>query len=404
MQPNAGSASNTPRVGWVPQEAVADAFDAGPYRWLPTALVPRCRASRRVWRDALLTAVVSWVPLAILAAIQGHAVSGDAHESLLLDAGAYGRYLVASPLFVLAGSVYLPRLGFTVRQFVDAGVIADRDLAEYNALVASTRRLLASHWTDAALLCVAYAATLTLAPSPGQFSTWVTPASGGSSHLSLAGWWRTLVSQPLFFGLVASWLWRLLLWARFLWRVGRMDLRLVAAHPDRLGGLRFLSLPLGGFLILAFALGVVTASSIAGSVIFDGRTLADFMHLLGAQVSIVLVMFAGPPLLLMPSLLRLQYRGTITYGRLASQLGRMFEEKWIASGRPVRSEALGASDFSATTDLFSIVANVRAINPFVVDVRSIVALAVATLLPHALLALAVLPFDEVMRVVLKAIT
>ena len=35
----------------------------------------------------------------------------------------------------------------------------------------------------------------------------------------------------------------------------RMELRLVAGHPDRLGGLRFVLVPLRGFTTLAFAIG-----------------------------------------------------------------------------------------------------------------------------------------------------
>src|SRR5262249_7489533 len=105
-------------------------------------------ARRRAWVHAIITAAVLWGPLAILAVLEGHAVSDNAREAFLYDISAYGRYLVAAPLFVLAGSVYLPELGAVVRQFVDADIVAKRDLPRYEALVASTRRLVGSPWAS----------------------------------------------------------------------------------------------------------------------------------------------------------------------------------------------------------------------------------------------------------------
>src|SRR5262249_29791709 len=153
-----------------------------------------------------------------------------------------------APLFVLAGSVYLPELGAVVRQFVDADIVAKRDLPRYEALVASTRRLLGSPWASVGLLVLAYLFTLIMTRKiyPTDLSTWVAPIRSGERQVSLAGWWRLLVSQPIFITLQAVWLWRIVLWARFLGSVARMPLRLIASHPDRLGGLRFVLVPVGG--------------------------------------------------------------------------------------------------------------------------------------------------------------
>ena len=164
---------------------------------------------------------------------------------------------------------------------------------------------------------------------PTELSTWVAQVVNGQSRISLAGWWRVLVSQPLYQVLIGLWLWRILLWARFLWRVVRMDLRLIASHPDRLGGLRFVLIPLRGFSLLAFAIGAIAASSVAESVIFDGRHAADFKYLIGGQVLLVLFLLAGPLMILSWRLLDLKITGTLHYGWLASELGRQFESRWI---------------------------------------------------------------------------
>ena len=59
---------------------------------------------------------------------------------------------------------------------------------------------------------------------------------GTSSFLSPAarfrsGWWYALVSIPTFQLLTYRWLWRIIIWTRFLWRMSRLDLQLVPGTP-----------------------------------------------------------------------------------------------------------------------------------------------------------------------------
>jgi hypothetical protein len=382
-----------------------DPFDAGPFAWAryPLPLAPQCDA--RAGRRALITMLVAWAPLAVLSTVQGLAIRPNPHESFLLDLAAYGRYFVAAPVFVYAGSATLPRLARVVRQFIASGLVGEADRARYDALVASTRRLLLTPWADVAIVILAYVATAARSPAlyPASVSTWVTPVSADAgAHLSLAGWWRTIVSQPLFNALLYIWLWRLLLWMRFLRQSAGMDLRLVAAHPDLLGGLRFTLMPLRGFAWLAFGLGAVAAGSVAESVLVDGEPLGAFRLLIAAQVLAVLGLFAGPSLVWRGPLIRLQGFGTLYYGRLASEVGRAFQQRWLAGDREVGTEALDAQDFSATIDLYSVVANVRSINLYVLDRKAVTMLAGATLLPYVPLLLAVMPLDEILRFALKA--
>ncbi len=311
---------------------------------------------------------------------------------------------MAAPLFVIAGSVCLPKLGTTATQMLHSGFLPEHERPRFLALVESTRRLLASRWTDAILLGAAYAVTLLLSRRlhPSNTTTWIAPRGGHLFHLSLAGWWATVVSQPVFVSLLLVWLLRVLLWARLLWHVAAMDLQLVASRPDRLGGLRFLLGPVKVFTILAFVLGAVGAGGVAEDVVIDGASLAASRCLIAFQVVGAVALFACPLLALMKPLHALQSRGTLEYGRLASRLGHEFERRWIAGRPTIDARALAAEDFSATTDLYPMAANVRAINLFVLDARPVMALAAATLLPYAPLVFVVMPLDEVMRLTIKA--
>jgi hypothetical protein len=139
-------------------------------------------------------------------------------------------------------------------------------------------------------------------------------------------------------------------------------------------------------------------------VIVDGRELTQYSLFVGLQTFTVIAAFAGPLLLLSRPLQRLKDRGIVEYGRLASRLGRRFEACWIRSGDPhVPPEVLSAPDFSATVDSYGIVAGARDINLMVLDVRHVVMMAAATLLPYAPVVLAVMPLDQVLEVASKVI-
>ena len=204
-------------------------FDAGPYSRVPHVLRWAGRGPHWLRNRAFALAAVAWVPLAVFSAAQGLALSDQRRESQLLDISAYVRYLVAIPTFVLAEAICLPQLGKIVRQFLDAGLVTGDERGGYETILDSTRTLLTSPEVELALLAIAYISTLATSESlyPEAVSTWVSPIREGSRTLSLAGWWLMLVSQPLYQVLIAIWLWRVVVWARLLWKLSRLNLQLL---------------------------------------------------------------------------------------------------------------------------------------------------------------------------------
>jgi hypothetical protein len=66
--------------------------------------------------------------------------------------------------------------------------------------------------------------------------TWYGVRTEGKWQPSLAGWWMVCVSLPLLQFVLLRWYFRLSIWARFLWRVSRIELLLEPTDPDRCGG------------------------------------------------------------------------------------------------------------------------------------------------------------------------
>ena len=186
-----------------------------------------------------MVVLLGWVPLLVLAVVQGLAWRGGTEGSFLVDFAVHARSLVAAPLFIIAESFCIPRLGAIARHFLEAELVAGPDRARFDDAVTSSRRLLDSPSAELMAVIAAFGlvAALMLSSPHEEFLAWQRPVNGHT--LSLAGWWHVVVSLPWLLVLFFGWLWRILIWGRFLWLMSRLDLQLIAAHPDLAGGLKF---------------------------------------------------------------------------------------------------------------------------------------------------------------------
>jgi hypothetical protein len=349
-------------------------------------------------RRSLVVVALIWLPLAVLSGIHGDLVGRGSWNSFLTDFGAQTRFLIVPPLLILAESLCWPRLGALAAEFLESGLIRPSDYPRYREATASTRRLMNSTAAEIITLLVAYALALTLFLSHPvrELPGWHGFHGATGFAFSPAGWWGMLVSLPLLLLLELGWIWRLCLWTRFLWLMNRLDLRLVAAHPDHSAGLRFLGYSLRAFLPIAFVFGVVVAGPVLNQVVYLGQPPMQFKYLIGGTAVLAVLALAGPLLIFVFRLIEVQRQGMLTYGMLAARMGEQFEDKWLSSGTVLGREALSASDFSSTTDLYSIVANVYAMEIVPVDLKNLLLLFAAAALPFAPVALLSAPLDVIL--------
>ena len=78
--------------------------------------------------------------------------------------------------------------------------------------------------------------------------------------LSAAGWWEFLIALPLLNYWWLRWIWKIGLWSWYLFRLSRFRLRLVAADPDRTGGIGFVSDVQTRFGLVILAYGVTNVA------------------------------------------------------------------------------------------------------------------------------------------------
>jgi hypothetical protein len=328
-------------------------------------------------RVAIAAMAVGWLPPCLMTAIQSLTTGDASLHSFLTDYGVLARSLVAAPLLILGQVVAGPLLGAIVRHFREAGLVSTADVSRYCDIVRSTRRLRDSTIVEILIAIAGFvlAATFWTVPAP-LLPAWHHAAPGIASA---ASWWHQFVSLPILMLLLLSWLWRLCLWARFLWKVSRLDLLLIPSHPDGAAGLKFIGLSLEALVLPAFALSSVIAGPLANRVTQGGAQIAAFRAPVLAFAVLLQVLLAGPLLLFTGKLLSTMHQGMLAYGAMARDLGLRLEQRWV--GKPMRDDTLDANDFSATTDLYSIVSNVYAMNIVPVSLRNLVIIVTATLLP-----------------------
>jgi hypothetical protein len=83
--------------------------------------------SHRIKRRALLAALVTWLPLFLLAAMQHRAFGHFVPVPFVRDFSTYTRFLLAIPILILAENVLGPRIAGAAAHFVSSGLVLEKD-------------------------------------------------------------------------------------------------------------------------------------------------------------------------------------------------------------------------------------------------------------------------------------
>jgi hypothetical protein len=371
-------------------------FETGPPRRLPRLMGLSEPLLPNTTSRVAATLLIGWAPLALLSglqALQGHA---GALASFVEDVGVHARLAIAAPLLVAAYTTCARRLGAIALNFLSSGVLESASEEPFRAAIARSRARLRSVKAEIAVLILAYAvvgAIYFLGPAVLTQNAW--QELGRSGEMSPAGWWHTLVSVPLLLVILLGWVWRLLIWSHFLRNVAALDLRLVPAHPDRAGGLGFLTESVRALSMVALAFGALPAGRFATVHIHDIASPLTTPFLIGFTLLLALLIGVAPLTTFTPKLMQTWRRGLVEYGGLASTLGRQFESKWLTSQKP--PEMLEQPDFSAATDLYQVVGNVHAMRMVPVDRGSLLLLLAASVVLFVPAMFFSMPAEDVLR-------
>jgi hypothetical protein len=352
-----------------------------------------------VWRRVIALALITWLPLLALSIAEGHAWSDSVKVPFLFDVDVHARFLLALPLFIVAELVVHQRMRLVVGTFVKRGLVVDDGRRRFEAAIAAAMRLRNSVLAEVLLIALVYGLGVLFIwrrHAAMDVPTWYGMTVTGKLQPTLAGWWLGCVSLPLIQFILLRWYFRLLIWTRFLWQVSRIDLRLVAIHPDRAGGLGFLSTVTYAFAPLLAGQGVLLAGVMANKIFYTGAKLTDFKLELLAMVTMMLFFVLAPLLVFTPRLARTKRMGLAEYGGLAQRYVREFDQKWLRGAAPPDEPLVGSADIQSLADLGNSFEIVKGMKPVPFGKDTLLQLALISLAPVAPLVLTMIPLGDLL--------
>lgn len=335
-------------------------------------------------RRAVVYALIAWLPLVIAAWLAGTAIESlEDNEPLLGHIGIHVRCLVAIPLLVLAEGIAQKLIPLGLREFRRSGLVDETLSARFDQVLigmAALRNRI-SPWIVITVFVVTWIAVLFFSPNLDELRR----ADSGSHSLSFGVWWLLLVTRPIFSILLLAWVWRLILLGLLLMRIAALPLKLVPSHPDRLGGLGFLTrLPVvyGPFL---FSVSAVVAGVWAHEVLYHGVMVPSLYGQIAALLVVLTIIGLAPLLVFTPLLLRVKRQALLDYGAFVSQHGRAVDEKWIQGKDAPAPPMLDAPELGPVADVQAIYQAVAAMRGAIVNKSVLLKILVPAALPMLLL-------------------
>lgn len=331
-----------------------------PLRWQrKLRLAPR--SGMGLGRRAAFFALVAWAPLAVWAYLTGHALPGADPEPLLAHFGINVRCLVAIPLLILAEGTVLRVTIAMASQFVHNGLVRETQREEFAALLRGIARLRDSSMPWVVLLGIT-AAWVMVQPPDAHLDglSWSVDASGS---LGFGGWWFAYVARPIFLALLLSWLWRMVVLLVLFRRISKLDLSLVATHPDRAGGMGFLESYPGAFAFVTFAVSAVVGAGWAHDLVYHAGTVEAITRPFAAFAVLWTLVLLTPLLVFAPNLTAAKRQAKIEFGRLVGDQGRAVRQRWIVGERASDEDLLEPAGVGPIADAVSLYQAVSGMRP-----------------------------------------
>jgi len=369
------------------------------------------RVSRWYTGNTLLVRIVAfwlitWLPILLFSLFEGRAVGATPRESFLFDFSTYARFFLAVPMLILAEVVIGPRLRGAAMHFLEGKYVRPEDYMRFEQAVARVGRWRESRLAEFCIVSLALGGSWlftaeTLTRGSGQ--SWHAISVPGGFGASMTGLWYHLVAIPVLQYFWYRWLWRLIVWGRFLLTISRLDLQLVPSHADQSGGLGFLGTAHLSFAMLSAALSAVLSAEVAFLLYFEGITLEAFKVEFVIFLITTEVLVFGPLLCFAPILSRTRRAWLGMYSKLVSRYNRAFHARWITGSECDDATLLGSADIQSLADLGSSFEYIRSMKLVPFGARTIIQIAVVTTLPCLPLLLLVFPINRIIDLLAGAV-
>ena len=350
-------------------------------------------------RRIIFAIAVGWIPLVLITLL----FNPRALVGLLTDYPINARMLVGVPVLLLGQLVMETSVRTILLHIQDANLLTPADTDSMDQTLLKLIKLRDSVIPEVVIILAAYARSFQLEQAHLMLARpWALTGAPGM-HLSAAAWYYVLVSQLLYQFLLGISLWKWLLWSLFLFKLSKLDLQLVATHPDKHGGLGFLGLSPLAIAPTVFVVATAVGSTWRAQILRAGAHLMSFKLEAIALLLVVIVVALGPLVFFVPKLGRLRRLGVLQYGTLAQMHSMGFHKKWVQNRAGHEDEFLAAPEISSLTDFATSFENVENMKPFPFDRGAFTALVLAVALPMLPVVLAEIPLVQLLKGLMSAV-
>lgn len=347
----------------------------------------------------IVLALFAWLPLLLLSILNGQAWGDSLNLPFIEDLDVHIRFLVALPILIFAELLVHQRISIVVKEFQERNLIPESDISKFHHAISSALRLRNSSIAEIAIVVLIYGIGYQLVwdQTAGiDSSAWYSDQALGKGNLSLAGIWFRYLSLPVFQFLFVRWYFRIFIWARFLFQVSKIKLRLLPTHPDDVGGLGFLANSIFALMPLAFAHGVLMAGLISNHIFQEGASLLDFKVLIIVVVVLVICLIILPLFFFSSQLSEAKRKGSMEYGRFASEFVREFDDRWLKKKGTVDDSRMG-HDIQSLADLANSFNVVEKMQFAPITKSNFIILVAVTIAPVLPLVLTMMPLAELVK-------
>jgi len=351
-------------------------------------------------RRLIVFVLITFAPLLTLTLIDNTALPGSTGLSFLSHADVYAKFLFSIPLMIAAELLVNQRLRLVVDQFQKRELIPEESVMKFDAAKSSAMKLRNSYLAEILMLVIVYSLGIQVVfrqVAVNDVQTWFAIHDATGVRYSTAGWWYAYISTPIFQFLLLRWYYRLFIWFRFMVQVSRIKLNLIPTHPDKVGGLGFLSNTLAAFTPLAIIHGMLLSGVLADHIFHSGASLPEYRFQIAGYAVYVVGLLIMPQLVFAGQLAKTKRMGFRNYGNLAAKYVREFDNKWIKSNPPAEEQLIGSADIQSLADLANSYEVIQKMQLVPLTRQNIITLGVAVLLPLSPLLLTIMPLEELIK-------
>lgn len=301
-------------------------------------------------RTAIALALLTWVPICILAVWSGTMNDTDSTINFFEDFVVHVRFLFVVPFLILIGHMIDKAFIGYIKSADRLIPPANRDA--FNRLVPRLDKLTDSFIPEILMLIIIYAFIIINWSELSYFDSGRNYlAYPGTETMNPAGWFYLLFAAPIFQLVLFRWIWRWLVWVYSVYKISRYKLHLEAVHADQMAGLAFLNLFPLTFSIILLAPASVLSATMGVEIMYHGAGLMDY------KIDIILysIIFAAilyiPLLLFIPHLFHAGSQGVHQFGSLLRQHNNDYVDKWIDEDPAPQEALLGSMDHSSLSDI-----------------------------------------------------